>query len=185
MNWQKTLFFHPPSPFPGNFCNCNSGGICTALQFLVQLPLLYTAWNNAYSEIGPEVMLWPLATSCVKDYKGHSLVQTSFTERPNTAWVILQLKQSAWKHNSGSPLQTADTIFWSFPSPSLVRNKQSCYMKYLTLQSCKGSRKPVRNVWLVEELVLTSHSGVGEGWWRIVRGQWTADGPFTRPSQPH
>ena len=27
----KTLFFHPPSP--GNFCNCNSGGICTALQF--------------------------------------------------------------------------------------------------------------------------------------------------------
>ena len=29
----KTLFFHPPSPFPGNFCNCNSGGICTASQF--------------------------------------------------------------------------------------------------------------------------------------------------------
>ena len=29
-NDAKTLFFHPPSPFPGNFCNCNSGGICTA-----------------------------------------------------------------------------------------------------------------------------------------------------------
>ena len=29
-------------------------------------------------------MLWPLATSCTKDYKGHSLVQTSFTELPNS-----------------------------------------------------------------------------------------------------
>ena len=31
--------------------------------------------------------LRPLATSCAKDYKGHSLVQTSFTEPPNiTCW---------------------------------------------------------------------------------------------------
>ena len=29
----QTLFFSPPSPFPCNFCNCNSGGICTASQF--------------------------------------------------------------------------------------------------------------------------------------------------------
>ena len=27
--------------------------------------------------------LQPLMTSCVKDYKGHSLVQTGFTEPPN------------------------------------------------------------------------------------------------------
>ena len=52
---QRHFFFHPPSPFHGNFCNCNSIGICTASQFSVQLPLLYTAWSNAYSEIGPEV----------------------------------------------------------------------------------------------------------------------------------
>ena len=26
---RKDTFFHPPSPFPGNFCNCNSGGICS------------------------------------------------------------------------------------------------------------------------------------------------------------
>ena len=83
-NDTKTLFFHPPSPFPGNFCNCNSGGICTALQFLVQLPLLYTVWSNAYSEISPVVTLRALATSCVKDYKGHSIVQTSFIESPNS-----------------------------------------------------------------------------------------------------
>ena len=29
----KDTFTHPPSPFPGNFCNCNSGGICTAPRF--------------------------------------------------------------------------------------------------------------------------------------------------------
>ena len=40
--------------------------------------------KNASSEIGPELTLRPLATSCAKDYKGHSLVQTSFTELPNT-----------------------------------------------------------------------------------------------------
>ena len=54
-NDAKTLFFHPPPPFHSKFCNCNSIGICTASQFWVQLPLLYTAWSNAYSEIGPEV----------------------------------------------------------------------------------------------------------------------------------
>ena len=79
----KDTFLPPTSPFPGNFCNCISGGICFASQFEVQLSLLYTAWSNAYSEIGPEVTLLPLMTSCVKDYKGHSLVQTSFTEPPN------------------------------------------------------------------------------------------------------
>ena len=26
-NGTKTLLFHPPSPFHGNFCNCNSIGI--------------------------------------------------------------------------------------------------------------------------------------------------------------
>ena len=80
---QRHLFFHPPSPFPGNFCNCISGGICIAFQFLVQLSLLYTAWSNTYSKISLEMMLRPLVTSCVKDYKGHSLVQTSFAELPN------------------------------------------------------------------------------------------------------
>ena len=53
-NYVKTVF-HPPSPFPCNFCNCNSGGICTAWQFWVKLLLLYTAWTNTYWEISPEV----------------------------------------------------------------------------------------------------------------------------------
>ena len=44
---------------------------------------LHTERSNAYSEIGLEVMLQPLTTSCMKNYKGHSLMQTSFTEPPN------------------------------------------------------------------------------------------------------
>ena len=43
----KTLFLvHPPFPLPGNFCNCNSGGICTASQLYAELPLLYTATSR-------------------------------------------------------------------------------------------------------------------------------------------
>ena len=49
------------------------------------------------SEIGPEVTLQPLATSCTKDYEGHSLMQTSFTEPPNRplseTQSALQLKE--------------------------------------------------------------------------------------------
>ena len=58
-NDAKTLFFHPLSPFPGNFCNCNSAGICNASQ-------LYTVWSNAYSEIGPEVTLQLLVWKITK-----------------------------------------------------------------------------------------------------------------------
>ena len=43
--------------------------------------------SNAYSEIGPEVTLRPLATSCAKDNKGHSLLQTRFTELPNSGRI--------------------------------------------------------------------------------------------------
>ena len=39
--------------------------------------------SNLLLVLGPEVTLQPLATSCAKDYKGHSLMQTSFTEPPN------------------------------------------------------------------------------------------------------
>ena len=66
-----------------NLAKCIHAYLYIWTQFYVQLPFLYTAWSNAYSEIGPEVRLRPLATSCAKDYKGHSLMQTSFTEPPN------------------------------------------------------------------------------------------------------
>ena len=54
-NDTKSLFTRPASPFPCKFCKQDSSGIYFASQFYVQLPLLYTAWTNAYSEIVPEV----------------------------------------------------------------------------------------------------------------------------------
>ena len=47
--------------------------------------------HNAYSGIGPEVTLRPLAVSCAKDYKGYLLVQTSFTEPPNNNGIYYQM----------------------------------------------------------------------------------------------
>ena len=85
-NYAKTLFFHPPAPFHGNFCNCNSIGICTASWFWVQLPLLYTAWSNAYSEIGSEVrcdllrLLAQKITKCIHSSK------PALLNRPTDIW---------------------------------------------------------------------------------------------------
>ena len=45
---------------------------------------IHTMWSNASLEIGLEVVLWPFVMSCAKDYKGHSLMQISFAEPPNT-----------------------------------------------------------------------------------------------------
>ena len=78
----KDPFFQVSSPFPGNFCNCNSIGICTASQFQVQLPVIHSVKQRLLIN-WPEMTLQPLATSCAKDYKQHSLLQTSFTELPN------------------------------------------------------------------------------------------------------
>ena len=62
--------------------------------------LLRNSTFNASSEIGPEVTLRLLVTSCAKDYKGHSLVQTSFTEPPNINGINLVeenvLRQWQW-----------------------------------------------------------------------------------------
>ena len=53
---QKYVFSVPLSSFsPVILANITVGGICTASQFQVQLPLLYTAWTNISSEISPEV----------------------------------------------------------------------------------------------------------------------------------
>ena len=87
---RKDAFFpHPPSPFPGNFCNCKQWCHLYCFAVLSSSSIVIHSGvkpGNAYSEIGPEVTLRPLAASCAKDYKGHSLVQTSFTEPPNRVY---------------------------------------------------------------------------------------------------
>ena len=60
-NNTKTLFSHPPSSFPSNFCNCISGGICIALQFKVQLLIVIHSMKQCL------LRNWPrsdTATSC-------------------------------------------------------------------------------------------------------------------------
>ena len=54
------------------------------------------------------------ATSCAKDYKGHSLMQTSFTEPPNSVLCIFTLGASSCASSSSSPIHvksTAGSIF--------------------------------------------------------------------------
>ena len=80
----QTPFFHPLSPFPGNFCNCSSGGICIASQFKVQLPLLYTMWSN------PALRNWAghdAATS--RDFL-HERLRRAFTHANQPHWTTQQ-----------------------------------------------------------------------------------------------
>ena len=91
----RTLFFHPPSPFHGNFCNCNSIGICTASRFWVQLPLLYTAWSKAYSEIGPEVCCNLL----------RERLQSAFTLANQLHWITQYKWMLTWKISVKIPFQ--------------------------------------------------------------------------------
>ena len=80
--------------------------------------------NSFDPEIGPEVTLRPLATSCAKDYKGHSLVQTSFTETPNTLHTLLRPNENALNENN-----TATQASHTFDevSGSLPRNGENSF----------------------------------------------------------
>ena len=95
-NDTKTFFSHPPSPFPGNFCNCNSGGVllcnsrfkfhCYTQHEATPTQKLARKWRCNLS--------WLLMQ---KDYKGHSLVQTSFTEPPNKYTTLVDIKKMHYK----------------------------------------------------------------------------------------
>ena len=82
---RPTLFAPHPHTFTLYFfCKCNSR---TTSQFYVQLPLLYTAWTNATQKSSRKWQLRPFATSCAKDYKGQSLVQTIFDSDGALPWA--------------------------------------------------------------------------------------------------
>ena len=99
------------------------------------LHCLYTEWSNAYSEISPEVMLQPLATSCVKDYKGHSLVQTSFTKPPNR---MPQNAFSPWTHDFLVSQKTMQRHFFSILHPlSLVIFATATVVAFVLLHNSK------------------------------------------------
>ena len=88
---QRHFFPTPPPPFPGIFCNCNSGGICIASQFYVQLPSLLHRVKQRLLRNRPGS---DAATSRnflrERLQEGHSLVQTSFTEPPNRSMISVE-----------------------------------------------------------------------------------------------
>ena len=102
-------FFHPPPPFPYNFCKRNSNGICTASQAYIQLPLLHTAWSSAYSEIGPKV-----AAATFRDFLCERLWRafTCAKELRSTAQQYRQTKASTQSRRDSSRF-----VPWSFLLP--------------------------------------------------------------------
>ena len=56
-----------------------------SLNCPVWLSLIILAWPCAVDVA--LMQLWPFVTSCMKDYKGHSLMQTSFSELPSMTEV--------------------------------------------------------------------------------------------------
>ena len=135
-NDAKTLFVHPPSPFHGNFCNCNSIGICTASQFYFQLPLLYIAWSNAYSEIGPEVrcnlsqLLSRKITKRIHSSKPASLNRpisvgyyvTSYSCHVVHSWRLQpQTERWNWLMLMGDHWWTFSKLWWTSPNKFSTR----------------------------------------------------------------
>ena len=73
-------FFHSPSPFPCNFCKRNKNGIFYCFAIPRSTSIVIHSVKQRLLRNGPGI---DAAISCAKDYKGHSLVQTSFTELPS------------------------------------------------------------------------------------------------------
>ena len=95
--WCKDTFFPPSIPFPQQFLQLQQCWHLYCFAILIQLPLLYTVWSSAYSKTALEETLQPLTTSCVKDYKGHSLMQTIFTEPPQKEMQTHCWEVSEWR----------------------------------------------------------------------------------------
>ena len=66
-NDAKTFSPHPPAPFLGNLYNCNSIAILGSTSTVIHSVKQRLLRNR------PGSALRPLATSCAKDYKAHSL----------------------------------------------------------------------------------------------------------------
>ena len=78
---RKDTFFPPSIPSPRYFLQLQQSWhlYCFAI-----LGSTSTVIHSVYIRNRPGSALRPLATSCAKDYKAHSLQQTSFAKSPNT-----------------------------------------------------------------------------------------------------
>ena len=76
-NDAKTLFPHPPSPFPWNSCNSYSSGIVLFRNSWFSFHCYTQREATPAHILARKWQLRPFATSWAKDYKGYSLVQTA------------------------------------------------------------------------------------------------------------
>ena len=82
-NDAKTLFFHPSSPFHGNYLHLQQYWHLHCFAILGSTSTVIHSVKQRLLKNRPGSALRPLATSCAKDQKAHSLQQTSFAESPN------------------------------------------------------------------------------------------------------
>ena len=78
----QTLFFHHPSPFPCNFCNLQQWWHLYCFAILGSTSIIVHSVKQHL------LRKRPLVTFCAKDYKGHSLMQTSFSKLPNSMTCV-------------------------------------------------------------------------------------------------
>ena len=80
----KTLFFPPSIPFPRLFLQLQQYWHLYCFAILGSTSIVIHSVKQRLLRNRPGSALRPLATSCAKDYKAHSLQQTSFAESPNS-----------------------------------------------------------------------------------------------------
>ena len=112
----QDTFLHPLSHFPSNTCKCNSSSSCSSsnssssIAILGSTSIVTHSVNQCLLKNQPgsgscksarKWQLQPFATSCMKDYEGQSLMQTSLAELPNRQHYLC----GWWQHpaDSGTP----------------------------------------------------------------------------------
>ena len=83
-NDAKILFFPPSIPFPRQYLQLQQYWYLYCFVILGSTSTFIHSVKQRLLRNRPGSALRPLATSCAKDYKAHSLQQTSFAESPNS-----------------------------------------------------------------------------------------------------
>ena len=87
-NQRKDTFFPPSIPFPWSFLQLQQSWHLYCVAILGSISTVIHSVKQRLLRNRPGSALRPLATSCAKDYKAHSLGQTSFAESPNSGCLL-------------------------------------------------------------------------------------------------
>ena len=109
----KDTLFSPSIPFPRYFLQLQQCWHLYCFAILGSASIVIHSVKQRLLRNRPGSALLPLATSCAKDYKAHSLQQTSFAESPNSSnqYSALRSSDSKQKTKTKTKQKTADYIF--------------------------------------------------------------------------